>query len=225
MRQDDLRQIYDRFADTYEKNRGLFDMSAVLDDFFRRLPDRPGWLLDLGCGAGEPFPAYFLAHNWRVTGVDFSSRMLALARRYQPKMETVFADISDVNFPDGQFDAVTAVYCLFHIEYTMHREIFQKIHRWLKPGGRFLFTYATKEYTGFDVFNGTREFMGEQLFYSHTTPENLFVLLTSGGFAIEAADYRAIGGETFLWMTIVKTEGSRHLEDTDPRRRLELEKF
>lgn len=200
----DLQRIYDRFADTYEKNRGLFDMSAVLNDFFRRLPERPGRLLDLGCGAGEPFPAYFLAHGWQVTGVDFSSRMLALARRYQPKMETVFADICDVNFPDGQFDAVTAVYCLFHIEYTKHPALFQNIHRWLAPGGRCLFTYATKAYTGSDIFEGYKEFMGERLFYSHTTPEHLFVMLTSAGFEIEASDYRTIGGETFLWMTVAR---------------------
>jgi hypothetical protein len=35
---DDLRQVYDRLADTYEQNRGLFDMSEVIDDFYRSLP-------------------------------------------------------------------------------------------------------------------------------------------------------------------------------------------
>ncbi len=205
----DLQHIYDRFADTYEKNRGCFDMSVVLDDFFRRLPARPGRLLDLGCGAGEPFPAYFIKQGWRVTGVDFSSRMLTLAKRFQPKMETVFSDICDVDFSDEQFDAVTAVYCLFHIEYKMHPEIFQKIHRWLTPGGRFLFTYATKEYTGADVFEGYKEFMGEKLFYSHTTPDNLFATLVAAGFIVEFAVYREIGGETFLWITTAKPKGFR----------------
>lgn len=122
----DLMEIYDRFADTYEQNRGLFDMSEVIKDFFRRLPEQPGRLLDLGCGAGEPFPAFFITRGWRVTGVDFSSRMLELARHYQPKMETVPADIRDVEFPDGQFDAVTAIYCLFHIEHEKHENIFKR---------------------------------------------------------------------------------------------------
>lgn len=201
-----LKEIYDRFADTYEQNRGLFDMSGVIDDFFRRLPEKPGRLLDLGCGAGEPFPAFFIARGWRVAGVDFSSRMLELARHYQPKMETVLADICDVEFPDNQFDAVTAIYSLFHIEHEKHEDIFSKIFRWMKSGGKFLFTYATKEYTGAEIFNGYREFMGEQLFYSHTTPGNLSAVLKSIGFTIESAQYRNIGGETFLWMTIAKPE-------------------
>ena len=200
----DLRQIYDRFADTYEQNRGLFDMSEVIDDFSRRLPQRPGRLLDLGCGAGEPFPAFFITRGWRVTGVDFSSRMLELARHYQPNMETVEADIRNVEFPDRQFDAVTAIYCLFHIEHEKHGGIFQKIFRWMKPAGKLLFTYATKEYTGAEVFNGTKEFMGEQLFYSHTTPGNLAAILKTIGFTIESETYRNIGGETFLWMTVAK---------------------
>ncbi|HNY96645.1 MAG TPA: methyltransferase domain-containing protein [Smithellaceae bacterium] len=200
----DLRQIYDRFADTYEQNRGLFDMSEVIDDFSRRLPERPGRLLDLGCGAGEPFPAFFITRGWRVTGVDFSSRMLELARHYQPNMETVEADIRNVEFPDRQFDAVTAIYCLFHIEHEKHEGIFQKIFRWMKPAGKLLFTYATKEYTGAEIFNGYKEFMGEKLFYSHTTPGNLAAILKTIGFTIESETYRNIGGETFLWMTVAK---------------------
>jgi SAM-dependent methyltransferase len=204
MMQNDLQKIYDHFAETYEKNRGLFDMTEIITDFSIRLPSLPGHLLDLGCGAGEPFPAYFIGKGWQVTGVDFSIRMLEMAHRFQPDMKTIFADIGEVDFPDEQFDAVTAIYCLFHIDYRKHEEIFQKIYRWLKPGGRSLFTYATKEYTGADIFNGYKEFLGEQLFYSHTTPENLFTTLKYAGFIIEATCYRPIGGETFLWITIAK---------------------
>lgn len=219
----DLQEIYDRFADTYEKNRNLFDMTDVIADFFQRLPEKPGRLLDLGCGAGEPFPAYFIHRGWRVTGVDFSLRMITLAHHYQPNMKTIFADMTEVDFPDEQFDAVTAIYCLFHVEHEKHWEIFQKIYRWLIPGGRSLFTYATREYTGAEVFNGYKEFMGEQLFYSHTTPDNLFATLKSIGFTIESARYRQIGGETFLWVTIVKPLSSGHFKDANTRRRLELE--
>lgn len=202
--QDDLRTIYDRFADTYEKNRALFDMSGIIADFTARLSGRPGHLLDLGCGAGEPFPAYFIGAGWQVVGVDFSKRMLALAHHYHPEMETVFADIRGVDFPQARFDAVTAIYCLFHIERERHAEIFRKIHRWLAPGGKSLFTYATKEYTGADVFSGYKEFMGEQLFYSHLSTEDLFAVLESTGFHVEDRQYRRIGGETFLWVTAAK---------------------
>ena len=68
----------------------------------------------------------------------------------------------------------------------------------LDPQGCLLFTYATKEYTGSDEFEGYKEFSGEQLYYSHKTPQELYKDLMNTGFKILSADYRAIGGETFL---------------------------
>ena len=68
-----LQKIYDEFAETYDKNRGLFDMTEVFDSFYERLEIKKGRLLDMGCGAGEPFPRFFIDRGWTVTGVDFNS--------------------------------------------------------------------------------------------------------------------------------------------------------
>ncbi len=43
-----VREIYDGFAETYEKNRELFDMTKVLASFYGRLHVKKGRLLDLG---------------------------------------------------------------------------------------------------------------------------------------------------------------------------------
>lgn len=196
----DLRAVYDRFADTYEANRGLFDMSPVLADFQARLP-ATGHLLDLGCGAGEPFASHFIRHGWQVTGVDFSPRMLDLAARYVPDMARVQGDMAEVAFAPASFDAVTAVYSLFHLPRARHPELFGRIAGWLRPGGHVLFTYATRHYTGAERFEGSKEFLGETLFYSHMTPDELERALVAGGLTPEELAYRNIGGETFLWVT------------------------
>lgn len=86
-----LRKIYDAFAKTYENNRGQFDMSDVLDEFYSKLKPENRQLLDLGCGAGEPVARYFTDHNWSVVGVDFSERMIELASKYAPEMQTMHA--------------------------------------------------------------------------------------------------------------------------------------
>lgn len=196
-----LRQIYDGFADTYEANRGLFDMRPVFDDFWARLGKPAGDALDLGCGAGEPFAKQFIERGWRVTGVDFSQRMLQLAERYVPEMQRVHGDMDKVDFPPASFDAVTAVYSLFHLPRERHPALFASIRRWLRPGGKLLFTYASRHYTGKEEFDGHIEFMGRQLFYSHDTPVRLREILTQAGFRIEDEALREIGGETFLWLT------------------------
>ena len=196
-----LRDIYDEFAVIYESNRGLFDMTPVLGSFFAGLGRERGRLLDLGCGAGEPFPRYFLDRGWEVYGVDFSKKMLHLAAQYAPGMHTICDDMLDVEFAPAQFDAITCIYSLFHVPRARHPELFAKFNRWLRPGGQVLFTYATRAYTGADEFEGEKEFMGQQLFYSHTTPENLRAQLADAGLAGRAFDFRDIGGETFLWVT------------------------
>lgn len=199
-----LRDIYDQFAETYESNRGLFDMTVVLKPFFARLGPARGRLLDLGCGAGEPFPRYFLDRGWEVYGVDFSKKMLHLAAQYAPQMHTICADMTEVDFEPAHFDAITCIYALFHVPRARHPALFTRFQRWLRPGGLALFTYATREYTGQDEFDGTKEFMGRPLFYSHTTPANLRAQLAAAGLAVESADLRAIGGETFLWVVAAK---------------------
>ncbi len=199
-----IQKFYDKFADTYEENRDLFDMSKVIDSFSRYLDVDKGRLLDLGCGAGEPFPKWFIDHGWKVTGVDFSSRMLELASKYVPEMKTINADMCQVEFEPGQFDAIIAIYSLFHIPSKEHAALFDKIYRWLRPEGAALFTYATKEYTGSDEFDGYIKFMGQELYYSHKSPDKLYAMLEESGFSIESKDYRDIGNETFLWVTVSK---------------------
>lgn len=199
-----LSEIYDGFAETYEENRGLFDMTDVFASFSKRLGISKGRLLDLGCGSGEPCARFFIDRGWTAVGVDFSKRMLELASKYVPEMNTLHADMRNIEFNACQFEAITAIYSFFHIPVGDQTVMYDKIHRWLVPDGKALFTYATKEYTGSDEFDGYKEFMGRKLYYSHRSPEKLYDELEGTGFSIDSADYRDIGGEIFLWVTVSK---------------------
>lgn len=197
----EMRQAYEALAATYDANRGLFDMTPVLDDFFARLASDQGELLDLGCGAGEPVAKAFIERGWEVTGVDFCEAMLGLARRYVPQMRPVCADIRDVAFEPKSFNAVTAVYSLFHVPVDTHVDLFRRVQAWLRPGGRLMFTYATRDYTGAEHFDGWKTFMGQQLYYSHQTPDELVAQLEGAGLKCESLQEREIGGERFLWVS------------------------
>lgn len=197
---DEIAAAYDKFAHTYEVNRGHFDMGEVLREFVRRLPAQ-GELLDLGCGAGEPFASSFLTRHWYVTGVDISGAMLKLAACYAPKMMRIYADMREVNFAPESFDAICAIYSLFHVPATDHPGLFARMRDWLRRDGYLLFTYATAAYTGQSRFDGHKAFMGHNLYYSHVTPEELSVQLAKAGLELVEAKERALGGETFLWVT------------------------
>lgn len=202
---DALQATYDALAADYEACRHQFDMTQIFESFYRRLANsRPDGrhLLDLGCGAGEPMARLFIERGWQVTGVDFSQGMLSLAAQQVPQMTRVLSDMRACNFPAESFDAAILIYSLFHVPQDDHPALFAKLFRWLNPGGRLLFTYATKEYTGQAEFEGYKEFLGRPLFYSHTTPLKLRGQLEVAGFACDSASYRDIGGETFLWIMV-----------------------
>jgi len=201
---DSLQETYNGFADTYEANHGAFDITEILNRFHSSLEPEIGKLLDLGCGAGEPVARYFLNNNWQVTGVDFSERMIELAAKYAPKMVAIRGDIREVKFEPNQFDAVTATYSLFHIPSQLHAELLSEVFQWLKPKGKVLFTYATREYTGAEEYSGYKEFMGTELYYSHKKPTELYDDLQRIGFNLESHEYHTICNETFLWVTAQK---------------------
>ena len=46
--------------------------------------------------------------------------------------------------------------------------------------------------------------MDKELYYSHKSPENLYADLKQTGFIINSREYRNIGGEEFLWVTVKK---------------------
>jgi cyclopropane fatty-acyl-phospholipid synthase-like methyltransferase len=104
--------------------------------------------------------------------------------------------------PPDHFDAITAVYRLFHVPWVEHPRLFERMRTWLRPGGCALFTYATAAYTGADEFDGEIEFMGQRLFYSHTTVAGLCGQLATAGLRVVETLERDIGGERFLWVTV-----------------------
>jgi len=73
-------------------------------------------VLDVGCGTGVPTARQLAAAGLRVTGVDLSTGMLALARANVPEAEFVRADLTrllaDDHFEPGSFEAVTAFFAL-----------------------------------------------------------------------------------------------------------------
>ena len=201
---EDLRTVYNEFALTYEKNRNMFDMSKIIEDLSKNIKKEHKKVLDLGCGAGEPFAKHFLEKGFDVTGVDFSEKMLKQAEKFVPSMKRIHQDMRKVEFNDNNFDIILAIYSIFHLNNEEQMQLLKRIYGWLKKDGILLFTYATKEYTEREEFEGYKNFMGKNLFYAHKTPQYIKEYLLSLGFFEVSFKYREIGGETFLWITVKK---------------------
>ncbi len=98
--------------------------------------------LDLGCGTGDFLHEMLVSSDNTavVTGVDFTSEMLAVAqRRFATEIERgivklVLGDATDLSFlPDARFDMVTAGFTLRNLA-DLPR-VLGETHRVMKPGG------------------------------------------------------------------------------------------
>ncbi len=103
-------------------------------------------LLDIGAGLGES-SVYFALRGAQVTMTDISPGMVQtgreLARKYGVEIEGIVSQAEDLNVPAETYDFVYIANTIHHVQ--DRDALFQKIHRALKPGGRF-FSYDPVAY-------------------------------------------------------------------------------
>ena len=133
---DVVQAMFDRIAPVYDAMNGI--MSAGLDQRWRRITAeaavRPGdRVLDACCGTGDLALAAHAAGG-RVTGLDFSERMLGRAMGKSAAVEWRRGDALALPFPDGSFDAVTVGFGVRNLE-DLGRGL-AEFRRVLRQGGR-----------------------------------------------------------------------------------------
>jgi demethylmenaquinone methyltransferase/2-methoxy-6-polyprenyl-1,4-benzoquinol methylase len=142
---DAVRTMFDRIAPVYDAMNRV--MTAGLDVRWRRLAAaavvHPGDnVLDAACGTGDLALADVRAGAARVTGLDFSERMLERARRKAPSLEWVRGDLLALPFADGAFDAATVG---FGVRNVADLELaLRELRRVLRPGGRLAILEITQ---------------------------------------------------------------------------------
>jgi demethylmenaquinone methyltransferase/2-methoxy-6-polyprenyl-1,4-benzoquinol methylase len=132
----DVRTMFDRIAPVYDVMNRV--MTAGLDLRWRRLTaeavvrqgDR---VLDACCGTGDLAVADVRAGG-KVTGLDFSPRMLDRARRKSAEVTWIEGDMLALPFEDASFEAATVGFGVRNVT-DLERGL-SELARVVEPGGR-----------------------------------------------------------------------------------------
>jgi cyclopropane fatty-acyl-phospholipid synthase-like methyltransferase len=138
---------YDLLADHYDAVTGDSSTEAAFIDGVIKQTDRPAvTLLEVACGTGSIIA--LLADSYRVSGLDISPRLLAVARGKLPVgTELYLADMSSFRL-DTKFDAVI---CVYHgvnhlLSLAAWRDFFSCAYTHLNDGGVLIFDTMTIGY-------------------------------------------------------------------------------
>ena len=135
---DRVRRYYDELADTYD--RFVSYAETLLFGGGRRwvCEQACGEVLEIAVGTGRNFPYY--AKDVRLTGVDISPAMLAIAAQRADELgrdiELRVGDAQALDLPGGRFDTVVSTLALCSI--PDDRRAVAEVWHVLRPGGRFL---------------------------------------------------------------------------------------
>ncbi len=178
------RDSYDAIAASWDAARAGFSgrERALIELLLDGLPV-PSPVLDPGCGTGRPIGEYILARGHRLTGVDQSAGMLAIARTRLPQATWIESDIASFGSP-VRYGAIACWDALFHIERDLHPRLLATMAGLLVPGGRLALTAGGSEHPAF-----TDTMFDRTFFYDSHPPHTLVALLQDLGFRIDAAEF------------------------------------
>jgi SAM-dependent methyltransferase len=160
--------------------------------------------LDVCCGTGAGVRVLESSCHGPVMGVDFSTGMLAQARRAQPDARWVRADVLALPFA-GAFDLAVSFGALGHFLPAQRPALFGGVYRALRPGGIFAFPIgapppiASRWYwalLGFDLAMRARNAVRRPPFvmYYRTCPLHAVRDdLTASGFSVSTVPLAALG--------------------------------
>jgi len=171
-------KAYESSAVNYaEKVEGLHPYREA-NRFLSMIPEN-GKILDIGCGSGRDAKV-FSESGYRVTGVDFSSKMIEVAKEKAPQANFYVMDMRSLNF-DSIFDGAWANASLLHLSKNEFSQVLGKISKSLKPNGLFFIKLKQGASEGLEL---DARYSNIKKFYSYYNEYELKELLLEAGFTV-----------------------------------------
>jgi len=132
------KQDYNKIAPEFSATRyQIWEETKFLFNGYVMPGDK---VLDLGCGNGRFFE-FLKDKDIDYIGVDFSEKLIEIAKEKYPKIKFQVADALNLPSPNNYFDKIYSIAVLHHIPSERFRiQFFEEVRRILKPNGFLILT-------------------------------------------------------------------------------------
>lgn len=129
-----LRSTYNKIAEDWHKNHQQDDWWVEGTDKFVSFLKTNSIVLDVGCGGGTK-TKYLIDKGLNIIGIDFSEKMIEIAKREVPKAEFRVLDLWDIENLKENFDGIFMQTVLLHFPKKEIKDILNRMVKKLKIGG------------------------------------------------------------------------------------------
>lgn len=210
----DLKDTYNAIAKDWHLDHLDDDWWVAGTTAFAELLPSGAHVLDIGCGSGLK-SKFLIDKGLRVTGIDFSENLLAIARETAPTATFMCMDMRTIESLPETYDALFAQASLLHIPRVDALEVVRGWITRLKPGG-FIYLAVKEVKAGRSLEENLKETdygYEYERFFSYYTMEEMESLIDILGFDIV---YRAVQTPNNRWIQLIGKQRHHSLSETSP---------
>ncbi|MDX1738637.1 MAG: class I SAM-dependent methyltransferase [Alphaproteobacteria bacterium] len=181
---ENFQAIYNKHQNIYDKHAARFDgerpkmlIERKWLDRFISFIDSHEYILDIGCGAGEPVARYFIDQGYRVTGLDFSKSMIDICKSRFPDHDWHIGDMIDFDL-GKKYKGIVAWHSFFHLPLDDQRRALECFAKHLSANGVLMLTVGPENS---EVLGNV---CGEQVYHASFNPEEYEEILSQYGIEI-----------------------------------------
>ena len=177
-----VKDDYNAIANIYAESYSEIDYcKKYIDEFIGGLAGKK--VLDIGCGAGQ-ITDYLTRKGFNVVGIDFSQKLLEIAKTNFPNSRFSLADICEYEQKE-KVDGIITKDMLFHLPDEDLIQVLQRFRRLLKSDGSLCIIMDIPKQAGEQIFVEELD-ENYQIYYNYLTPEKLTKMLEDTGFGVES---------------------------------------
>ena len=202
-RPDGLRDTYDRIAADWAKDHERDTWWRECTAKFASLLPKGARVLDAGCGSGQK-AKFFQDRGAHVLGIDFSEKLLEIARQTATASDFRLLDLRDIRTLSEEFDGVFAQASLLHIPKAEIFSVIEAMVSRLVPQG-LLYIAVKAQRPGIpeeEIVTENDYGYAYERFFSYYTLEEMRAYVDRSGLALVHAEVSEAASKAG-WMQII----------------------